>query len=215
MAEYRLHCFAQSGNSYKVALMLALAGADWEPVWIDFFNGGTKTPEFLALNEMGEAPVLEHGELVLSQSGVILDYLAQRYREFGPASETERREIWRWILWDNHKLTSYIATLRYLLKFVTEEKTDQAVVSYLTERSGRALHVLDRHLFTHEWVAADRPTIADFSCIGYLYYDHEFGHDLTAYPNIERWRQAIAALPGWKHPYDLMPGHPIPAGALS
>ena len=63
--------------------------------------------------------------------------------------------------------------------------------------------------------AADRVTTADLSCVGYLYYDHEFGHDLTAYPNIERWRQAIAALPGWKHPYDLMPGHPIPAGALS
>ena len=75
--------------------------------------------------------------------------------------------------------------------------------------------MLDRHLFTQEWVAADHLTIADLSCVGYLYYDHEFGHDLTSYPNIERWRQAIAALPGWKHPYDLMPGHPIPAGALS
>jgi glutathione S-transferase len=164
---------------------------------------------------MGEVPVLEHGELCLSQSGVILDYLAQRFRDFGPASEAERREVLRWMFWDNHRLTSYIATLRYLLKFVPEEKTDQAVVAWLTQRSGRALQTLDRHLFTNEWLAADRLTIADLSCVGYLYYDHEFGHDLTAYPNIERWRQAIAAQPGWKHPYDLMPGHPIPAGALS
>jgi glutathione S-transferase len=215
MTDYRLHCFAQSGNAYKVALLLALAGADWEPIWVDFFSGGTKTPEFLALNSMGEVPVLEHDELCLSQSGVILDYLAQRFRDFGPASEVERREVLRWMFWDNHRLTSYIATLRYLLKFVPEEKTDQAVVAWLTQRSGRALQTLDRHLFTNEWLAADRLTIADLSCVGYLYYDHEFGHDLTAYPNIERWRQAIAAQPGWKHPYDLMPGHPIPAGALS
>jgi glutathione S-transferase len=215
MTDYRLHCFAQSGNSYKVALMLAFAGAEWEPIWVDFFNGGTRTPEFLALNAMGEVPVLEHGELVLSQSGVILDYLAQRFRDFAPSSEAERREVLRWMFWDNHKLTSYIATLRFLLKFVPEEKTDQAVVAWLTQRSGKALHILDRHLFTNEWIAADRLTIADLSCVGYLYYDHEFGHDLTAYPNIERWRQAIAAQPGWKHPYDLMPGHPIPAGALS
>ena len=61
MAEYRLHCFAQSGNSYKPALLLALAGADWEPAFVDFFNGGTRTPEYRAINAMGEAPVLEHG----------------------------------------------------------------------------------------------------------------------------------------------------------
>jgi glutathione S-transferase len=215
MAEYKLHCFAQSGNSYKVALMLALAGADWEPIWVDFFNDATRTPEYLELNEMGEVPILEHDGLRLNQSGVILDYLSQRYRAFAPASEEERREVLRWILWDNHRLTSYIASLRFMMKFVPEERTDQHVIAWLSKRAGRALQVLDRHLFTNEWVAADRVTTADLSCVGYLYYDHEFGHDLTAYPNIERWRQAIASLPGWKHPYDLMPGHPIPAGAFT
>ena len=63
MAEYELHCFAQSGNAYKPALMLALTGADWEPVFVDFFNGGTRTPEYPALNEMGEVPLLIHGDL--------------------------------------------------------------------------------------------------------------------------------------------------------
>src|SRR5690606_32424815 len=75
MAEYRLHCFAQSGNSYKVALALELAGADWEPVWVDFFRGAHRAPEFVALNSMGEVPVLEHEGRVMSQSGIILDYL--------------------------------------------------------------------------------------------------------------------------------------------
>jgi glutathione S-transferase len=215
MPEYKLHCFAQSGNAYKVALMLELAGADWEAVWVDFFHGGSRTPEYLALNQMGEVPILEHGDLVLQQSGVILDYLAQRWRDFAPRSEEERREVLRWTLWDNHKLTGSIAPLRFLMKFVPEEKTDQHVIAWLSKRAATALKVLDRRLFLSEWVAADHITTADLSCVGYLYYDHEFGHDLTAYPNIERWRQAIAALPGWKHPYDLMPGHPIPAGALS
>ena len=63
MAEYQLYCFAQSGNAYKAALMLALTGADWEPVFVDFFNGETRTPDYRALNEMGEVPVLVHGEL--------------------------------------------------------------------------------------------------------------------------------------------------------
>lgn len=215
MAEYKLHCFAQSGNSYKPALMLALNDADWEPVWADFFNGAARAPEHAERNEMREFPVLEHGELVLSQSGVILDYLAERWRDYGAKSDAEHREILRWLLWDNHKLTSYIASLRFLMKFVPEEKTDQNVIAWLSARSASALKLLDRHLFGQEWVAADHITIADLSCVGYLYYDNEFGHDLTSYQNIERWRQAIAALPGWKHPYDLMPGHPIPAGGAA
>jgi len=92
MTEYRLHCFAQSGNSYKPALMLELAGADWEPVFVDFFNGAHRSPEFLALNPMGEAPVLEHigpehDRPVLAQSGLILDYLAGKTGKFGPRDE--------------------------------------------------------------------------------------------------------------------------------
>ena len=138
------HCFAQSGNSYKAALMLALAGADWEPVFVDFFNGGTRTPEYRAINDMGEAPVLEHGDLRLSQSGVILDYLAQRYRDVrARAREEERREVLRWTLWDNHKLTSYIATLRFMLNFVPEEKREPAVIAFLDGRARAALKVLD------------------------------------------------------------------------
>jgi glutathione S-transferase len=213
MAEYRLHCFAQSGNSYKPALMLTLAGADWEPAFVDFFNGGTRSPAYRAINLMGEAPVLEHGETRLSQSGVILDYLAQRYRAFAPASEAERREVLRWTLWDNHKLTSYIATLRFLMNFVPEAKREPAVIDFLDARARAALKVLETHLATRDWIAADRLTTADLSCIGYLYFPGEFGLDMAEFPNIDRWRGAIAAVPGWKHPYDLMPGHPIPGRA--
>ncbi|HRO10642.1 glutathione binding-like protein, partial [Amaricoccus sp.] len=115
----------------------------------------------------------------------------------------------------NHRLSGNIEPLRHLMKFTPEEKTNHDVIAWLAERAAGALKILDRRLFANEWVAGDRLTTADLSCVGYLYYDHEFGHDITAYPHIERWRQAIAALPGWKHPYDLMPGHPIPAGALS
>src|ERR1700743_1200776 len=74
MAEYRLYCMKESGNAYKAALMLALSGADWEPVWVDYFNGATRTEAFKAeINEMGEVPVLVHGPTRLSQSGVILN----------------------------------------------------------------------------------------------------------------------------------------------
>ena len=99
MTEYRLHCFAQSGNAYRAALMLNLIGADWEPVFVDFFNGETRTAAYRSsVNEMGEAPVLVHGEQKLTQSGVILEYLAGRSGKFLPSSEDDRLEALRWIL---------------------------------------------------------------------------------------------------------------------
>lgn len=209
MADYRLHCFAQSGNSYKAALALALAGADWEPVFVDFFNGETRSPGYRAQNEMGEAPILDHAGLALSQSGVILDYLSGQLGRYGPESEAERLEILRWILWDNHKFTSYTATLRFLRCFVPEAQRNADVIAWLEGRARAAWAVLDTHLAARDWIAADRLTTADLSCAGYIFYGGEIGFDTGAYPAIARWREAIAALPGWRHPYDLMPGHPL------
>jgi glutathione S-transferase len=208
MAEYRLYCFAQSGNAYKAALMLSLCGADWEARFVDFFNGATRTPEFRRINEMGEVPVLEHEGRRLSQSGVILDYLAARFGEFGWQSEDERREILRWLLWDNHKLTSYIGTLRFLLRFAKTGETP--VTEFLRGRVTTNLAILDRHLEPRDFVIGARPSIADISICGYLYWPDEFGVSWTDYPRIGAWLERIKALPGWVHPYELMPGHALP-----
>ena len=115
MAEYRLHCMKESGNSYKAALMLQLAGCDWQPVWVDYFNGATRQEDFRqGMNEMGEVPILEHGDRKVTQSGAILTYLADRIGKFGGRNDDEKLEILRWMLFDNHKFTSYYATLRFL-----------------------------------------------------------------------------------------------------
>ena len=209
MAEYRLYCFAQSGNAYKAALMLALCQADWEARFIDYFKGETRTEEYRKINEMGEAPVLEHGALCLSQSGVILDYLAEQLGRFGGDSPEHRREILRWLLFDNHKLTSYTATLRFLLHF--EKAGETPVTAFLRDRSDRALSVLEARLAEHDFVTGSALTIADISLCGYLYFPDEFGVTWASdYPAIGRWLDRIAAMPGWAHPYDLMPGHPLP-----
>lgn len=210
MAEYKLYCFAQSGNAYKAALMLNLCGADWEPRFVDFFNGETRTPEFRAkVNEMGEVPVLEHGARRLSQSGVILDYLAECFEKYNGADAEERREILRWILFDNHKLTSYIATLRFQLQFA--KTGDTPVTDFLRGRAKSALKVVNQHLAKNRFAIGERATIADLSMCSYLYWPDEFGVSWADYPHIGRWLGDIAALPGWVHPYQLMPGHPLPA----
>jgi len=209
MAEYTLYCFAQSGNAYKPALMLELAGADWVPRQVDFFNGETRTPAYREINVMGEVPVLAHGSVMMSQSGVILDYLAERYTQFGPRDAAERRELLRWLLFDNHKLTSYTATYRFMRAFVDQPNAD--VLAEFRKRAETAWGVLDTHLRAQPWVAADRLTYADVSLCGYLFFDDEIGVDWSAYPGIRDWLGRIRALPRWKHPYELMPGHPRPA----
>lgn len=201
-----MYCFAQSGNAYKAALMLSLSGADWAPRFVDFFHGETRTPEYRAINEMGEVPVLEHNGKRLSQSGVILDYLAHTSRKFGGENEDARREIWRWLLFDNHKLTSYIATLRYLILFAKTGETE--VTEFLRGRVKSALTIVNRHLAARAFVVGEAPTIADVSMCGYLFWPDEFGVSWTDYPGIGRWLERVSALPGWEHPYKLMPGYP-------
>ncbi len=119
----QLYCFGESGNSYKAALALTLSGMDWEPVFVDFFNGDTRTAEFRALNEMGEVPVLVDGDATLTQSGVILDYVSSKTGKLGGRSAAERREVLRWLFWDNHKLSTQIGTARFLHKLHPRRET--------------------------------------------------------------------------------------------
>ncbi len=212
MPEYQLYCFAQSGNAYRAALMLNLIGADWEPIFVDFFNGETRTAEYRStINEMGEAPVLVHGTKKLSQSGVILFYLAQHWGKFLPSGEDERLEALRWIIFDNQKLNGSLAPYRYLYS-LAKPRGDPAVLAFLKGRADSALGILDKRLAGRPYLLGAEPTIADLSLVGYLYYPpEEFGFDIAAeYGNIAAWLGRIKALPGWAHPYDLMPGYPLP-----
>jgi len=208
MSEFTLHCFGESGNSYKPALMLQLAGCDWSPKFVAFLEGATRKPEWREhWNEMGEAPVLEHAGLTLTQSGVILDYLAEVTGKFGGETPAEKREIWRWILFDNHKFTSYFATLRFMIGI--KKFPESPVTEFLRGRALDAYKVVEKHLEKTDWLVAGRPTIADFSLAGYAYYTEESGIDRwAAFPAIDAWRKRIAKLPGWKGPWDLMPTKP-------
>ena len=209
MSEYTLYCFAQSGNAYKPALALELAGADWAPRFVDFFNGETRTPAYREINVMGEVPVLEHRGARLSQSGVILDYIAETLGRFGPANAGERREVLRWLFWDNHKLTSYTATYRFMRTFV--KNADPAVMAEYRKRAEIAWGVLNAQLAGRRYVVADRLTIADISICGYLFFEDEIGVDWSSYPNVKSWLARLKDEPRWKHPYELMPGHPRPS----
>ncbi len=203
----KLYCFGESGNAYKAALTLQLSGYDWEPVFVDFFNGATRTPGFRKLNVMGEVPVFEEAGEVLTQSGAIMYHIVGKTGKFGGAAE-EESEVLRWVLWDNHKMSSQVGMTRFLMNFLPENKRPAEVIAFMQGRLQTAYQALDAHLDGRDWIVGERPTIADLSCCAYLYYPEPFGFDRAAHPNIDRWLGRISALPGWKHPYDLMPGNP-------
>jgi glutathione S-transferase len=207
-APYRLHCFCQSGNAYKVALYLNCAGLPWEPVFVDFMNGATRNPDWRRdVNAMGEAPVIEIEGKRLTQSGVILTYLAEKTGKFAPSSEDARLEALRWILFDNHKFTANFATYRFLKAFAPKDP-GEAVMAFMKGRFDGAAQIVDMHLANQPFMVGNAPTIADFSLAGYVFYPpEESGYDFAVtHPNIHKWRERIRALPGWKDPYDLLPG---------
>jgi glutathione S-transferase len=207
MPTYRLHYFPESGNSYKLALMLTLCGETFEGVWTDFGGGVTRTAEWRAnVNPMGEIPVLEEDGVRLTQTAPILLKLAEQYGRFGAASAQEQFELLRWLFWDNHKLTGYMATYRFQRTFMPS--SNPHVLNYLRSRIDDYLGILARHLQDNAFVLGERPTVADFSMMAYLHYpSDETGYEFAkSHPTIHAWLGRIAALPGWKSAYDLLPG---------
>lgn len=204
----KLYCFGESGNSYKAALPLHLSGLDHEMIEVKFFAGETRSAEYQAeVNEMGEAPALVDGDVKLSQSGAIQSYITEKSGKFGGDDAAERREVLRWVLWDNHKMSSQAGMTRFLMNFLPEDKRPAEVIGFMQGRLKAAYATLDSVLANRDWLAGGAgPTNADFSNCGYLYYPEPFGFTRADWQHIDAWLARIENLPGYKAPYDLMPG---------
>ena len=208
---YRLHCFGQSGNSFKVAFLLRALAQPYEAVFVDFMHGATRNDDWREQsNEMGEVPVLEDGPRRLTQSGAILIYLAGKHGTYGATNADEQQEILRWLFFDNHKFTSYFAAYRFLKSF-GPKAPDPAIMAWLKGRSDSAFAIVDKRLAATPFIVGSSPTIADFSLSGYLFYpENESGQDVRArFPHIAKWLERVELLPGWASPYDIMPGERI------
>lgn len=211
MDRYRLHYFPESGNSYKLALMLTLCGQTFEPIWTDFAARVTWTPEWRrTVNAMGEIPVLEENGISLTQTGPILLRLAERHGHFAGADEAERFEVLRWLFWDNQKLSGHMATYRFLRTFT--RKSDPAVLGFLRGRVDDFLGIVEGRVSDRPFVIGDAATIVDLSMGAYLSFPpDETGYDFgSSHPHVHAWLGRIASLPRWRAPYDLLPGQRLP-----
>jgi glutathione S-transferase len=184
----RLHGFAQSGNTFKVAFALRAMEQPFENVHVDFMAGVTRSgPWRESLNEMGEIPVLDDGPKRLTQSGAILVYLADKHGRFGGRNADERLEALRWMFFDNHKFTSYFASYRFNKAF-GPSAPDPAVMTWLRGRIDNAFGIVDKHLAGRAFMV---------------------GEVEGRYPHIAAWLGRLRELPGWGDPYDVLPGEKI------
>jgi len=202
-----LHCFGESGNAYKAALTLELAGVDWTPVFVDFFGGATRSDDFRDQNVMGEAPVLVDGDFRLTQSGAIQQWAVDQSGKLG-GTPADKYEVLRWVLFDNHKVSSQAGMTRFLMNFLPADKRPEQVIGFMQGRLQAAYGILNAHLDGREWLAGNTMTIADIANCGYLFYPEPFGFDRADWPHIDAWLTRISETPGWKPPYELMPGNP-------
>lgn len=207
MTDFTLHGFWESGNAYKVALMLELNGADWQCQRVPFFSGGTKSDAYRAMNVMAEAPVLVHhrddGDFTLSQSGACLTYLSNLFDTYGADNERQEYDVLRWLLFDSQKVSGYAGPLRFMRTFAKMDEGE--LTANFEHRLGAALKAMDLALADKPFLTGDTCTIADLACQGYLHWPEQIGITYDNRPNIQPWLDRIRALPGFKTSEELMP----------
>ncbi len=200
---FTLHGFALSGPTYTVALMLSLCRHPFSYIHVNLREGAHKQPDYLVKNRYGQVPCLRDGQIFLSQSAAILEYLAGKLGKFDGKTEFEQQRVREWMFWIWDKLASPIYRLRQRARGL-RQFGDEVKVMYDGE-SRSALNVLEHELSKSEWLAGRKPTIADIDAYGVIRYAAEAGMDVQVYPKVADWKKRFEALPGFATPEQLLP----------
>ena len=205
-ARFTLHGIAASGPTYKVGLMLSLCGEPFNYAHVDLRSGEHKQAPFLAINRFGQVPALvdQSNGKGLSQSGAILDYLADKLGKFGGVTLDDRLKAREWMFWGWDKLDPCVYRLRGW-KLGYRQLEPAQVAMYEAERAF-ALGFLETWFASgQDWLAGEQPTIADIDLYGVVAYLGQSGYDVSAHPHLAAWTARIAALPGFAPVETLLP----------
>ncbi len=187
----------QSGNCYKIKLLLELLSIEHEWIHVDILKGETRTDEFLALNFAGQIPLLLLGDgRTLSESNAILNYLAHG-SQWLSEDPYELALIQKWQFFEQYSHEPYIAVARFINKYLglPDDRRDE----YEAKQKGghRALAIMEHQLKQTLYLAGDKPTTADISLYAYTHVAHEGGFELSSYPAIGQWIDRMQNLPNY------------------
>ena len=184
-----------SGNCYKIKLMLHLLGLEYEWQSVDILNGETETPAFLAKNPNGKVPVLELEDgTCLWESNAILNYLADG-SEFLPTEPRLRTQVLQWQFFEQYSHEPYIAVARFIQFYLGLPQARIEEYRALQKRGYKALDVMEQQLARTPYLVGEHYSIADVTLYAYTHVAHQGGFDLAGYPSIQAWLQRVASHP--------------------
>jgi glutathione S-transferase len=187
----RLYDYADSGNGYKVRLLLAHRGLDYELVPVDILAGASRTPEFLARNPNGRIPVLELDDgTCLAESNAILFYLAEG-TPYLPLDPLERAQVLQWMFFEQYSHEPNIATSRFWMRHVELTDEHRRALARKKTLGDAALGVMHGHLRTRSFFVGERYTIADIALYAYTHVADQGGFDLGGFPEVRRWCERV------------------------
>jgi glutathione S-transferase len=202
----QLFDYLDSGNGYKVRLLLAQLGLAYRWTELDIDAGETREPKFLKRNPNGRIPTLELDDGTnLAESNAILWYLAEG-TPFVPADRLGRAQVLQWMFFEQYSHEPYVATPRYIVKHFSPDHARRAELPDRLAKGRAALAVMDQHLEARSFFVAERYSIADIALYAYTHVAHEGGHDLRPYANVRSWLVRVAAQPRHRGIYDRPAG---------
>ena len=186
----------ESGNCYKIRLLLSHLDRSYEWVDVDVVARETRTPEFLAKNPNGRVPIVELDDgTVLAESNAILFHLA-RGSDFLPARPLDQTKALQWMFFEQYSHEPYIATSRYWIHYLNAREQYKDKLAEKRDPGHAALGVMERHLGEHPFFVGPRMTIADIALYAYTHVAGEGDFDLQPYPAIRGWLERVASVPG-------------------
>jgi glutathione S-transferase len=202
-----LYDYLDSGNGYKVRLLLTQLGIAYRYVELDIMRGETRTPEYLAKNPDGRIPLLELEDgRFLAQSDAILWYLADG-TELLPTDRLARALVLQWMFFEQYSHEPYVATPRFIMRHFAADSPRRAELPQRQARGRDALAVMERHLADHSYFVAERYTIADIALYGYTHVAEDGGLELKPFPHVREWLARVAGQPRYVGLLDRPPQH--------
>ncbi len=189
--------YLDSGNGYKVRLLLAQLGMKYRWTHVDIDKGLTRTPELQKRNPNGLIPTLELDDGThLPESNAILWYLAEGSR-LVPPTQLGRAQVLQWMFFEQYSHEPYVATPRYICRHFPADHPRRAELPARLEKGNAALAVMEGHLATREFFVNDRYSIADIALYAYTHVAPDGGLDLSPYPNVRAWLGRVASQAGY------------------
>ena len=192
-----LYGMSNSGNCYKLQLLMSHLGREYAWEEIDVLRGENLSPEFLALNDRGKVPVMKLDDgRTMSESNAILNYLAEG-SDLLPTDPWDRAKTLQWMFFEQYSHEPCIAVARFIRKFLPADHPRRASLDALFASGNEALAAMERHLCRLPWFGGERYTIADIALFAYTHIAEDGGFDLGGYPHVERWLKRVQAQPGF------------------